>query len=137
MQPETFEPRPNYWTALLWRRLMGRTVLDAGPSHEGMHLYAHCLRGRPGGIALLAINNSRTAESAIEVTAPSERYILAADQLQSRAVKLNDRALQLGADDALPEMVAAPQPAGRVSFAPATITYLAIPSAANPQCGAQ
>ena len=26
----TFVPRPNYWGALLWRRLMGRTVLDPG-----------------------------------------------------------------------------------------------------------
>jgi len=26
----TLEPRPNYWAALLWRRLMGTTVLDSG-----------------------------------------------------------------------------------------------------------
>ena len=25
-----FRPRPNYWAALLWRRLMGTVVLDAG-----------------------------------------------------------------------------------------------------------
>lgn len=37
----TFLPRPNYWAGLLWRRLMGTTVLDAGPSREGLHPYAH------------------------------------------------------------------------------------------------
>jgi len=26
----TFEPKPNYWGALLWRQLMGTTVLDPG-----------------------------------------------------------------------------------------------------------
>src|SRR3977135_1347475 len=26
----TFAPRPNYWGALLWRRLMGSTVLESG-----------------------------------------------------------------------------------------------------------
>ena len=45
-----FAPRPNYWAALLWRRLMGTTVLDAGPSRGALHLYAHCLRGHPGGV---------------------------------------------------------------------------------------
>ena len=47
-----FRPRPNYWAALLWRRLMGTVVLDAGSPREGLHLYAQCLRGHPGGVAL-------------------------------------------------------------------------------------
>jgi heparanase 1 len=34
---ETMTPRPNYWAALLWRRLMGTTVLDPRvPLREGM-----------------------------------------------------------------------------------------------------
>lgn len=136
LQSGTFEPRPNYWTALLWRRLMGTTVLDAGPSRDGLHLYAHCLRGRSGGVALLAINNSRTAVAAVEIAARSQRYALAADTLPSKVVKLNGRALQLGAHDALPPMTPTPEPVGRVAFAPASITFLAIPAAANPQCGA-
>ena len=45
----TMTPRPNYWAALLWRRLMGTTVLDSGvPVHEGLHLYAQCTPGRQG-----------------------------------------------------------------------------------------
>jgi hypothetical protein len=45
-------PRPNYWAALLWRRLMGTTVLDSGvPIQKGLHVYAHNLRGTPGGVA--------------------------------------------------------------------------------------
>ncbi len=61
LDQDTFAPRPNYWAALLWRRFMGSTVLESGvPIQEGLHVYAHCLRGAPGGVALLAINNSRT-----------------------------------------------------------------------------
>ena len=57
----TLRPRPNYWSAVLWRRLMGTTVLDAGASSTpGLYLYAHCLRGKPGGVALLAINADRS-----------------------------------------------------------------------------
>jgi hypothetical protein len=35
LDPTTFAPRPNYWAALLWRRLMGTTVLDAAPPRPG------------------------------------------------------------------------------------------------------
>jgi len=31
LDQNTFAPRPNYWAALLWRRLMGQNVLDPGP----------------------------------------------------------------------------------------------------------
>ncbi len=134
LQSGTFEPRPNYWLALLWRRLMGVTVLDAGLSRQGLHLYAHCLRGHHGGVALLAINNSRTTGSDAELAAPSERYTLAATSLRSDHVELNGALLQLGPDDELPSMAGVPQPPGPVNFAPATITFLAVPDAANPQC---
>jgi len=134
LQSGTFEPRPNYWLALLWRRLIGTTVLDAGLSREGLHLYAHCLRGYRGGVALLVINNSRTTGSDAELNAPSERYTLAAKSLQSEQVELNGERLQLGPNDELPSMAGIPQPPGRVNFAPATITFLAVPDAANPQC---
>jgi heparanase 1 len=52
LDENNFEPKPNFWGALLWRRLMGTTVLDAGfTNRAGMHVYAHCLRGsrRCGG----------------------------------------------------------------------------------------
>jgi heparanase len=137
LAPGTFEPRPNYWTALLWRRLMGSAVLDAGPSREGLHLYAHCLRAAPGGVALLAINNSRTAPSSIDLAQASERYTLSADALQATSVRLNGTALELASGDDLPILAGQPQAAGTVRFAPATITFLALPEASNAQCTAR
>lgn len=134
LQRQTFVPRPNYWLALLWRRLMGTIVLDGGVSREGLHLYAHCLRRSRGGVALLAINNGRTTDSDIELAAPSERYTLAAARLQSDKVELNGKQLELGPNDELPSLTGAPQPPGPVHFAPGTITFLAIPDAANAQC---
>src|SRR5665213_1757133 len=57
LDEKSYEPRPNYWSALLWRRLMGSIVLDPGTSPSAsLHLYAHCLREMPGGVVLLAIN---------------------------------------------------------------------------------
>src|SRR5205823_3586949 len=89
LDEHTLIPRPNYWAALLWRRLMGPTVLDAGPSREGLHLYAHCLRGRPGGVAVLAINNSRTQAESVDVAFPMTRYTLSAHDPHDRVVQLN------------------------------------------------
>ena len=46
--------------AELMNELMGTTVLDSGvPVRPGLHTYAHCLRGTPGGVALLVINTDR------------------------------------------------------------------------------
>src|SRR6202047_1585851 len=54
LDENTFAPRPNYWAALLWRRLMGRTVLDPQiASTPNLYAYAHCLRNHSRGVALL------------------------------------------------------------------------------------
>jgi heparanase len=129
-----FEPRPNYWAALLWRRLMRPVVLDAGTPREGLHLYAHCLRGQVGGVALVAINNSETNVTALSLAKESTRYTLTAMPLQSGIVRLNGRELRLQADDNLPSLEGTQDPAGRIELAPASITFLAVPNAANPVC---
>jgi len=135
LDENTFEPRPNYWGALLWRRFMGTTVLDAGvPIQEGLHVYAHCQRGSPGGVALLVINNDRQKERQLSLPQPSERYTLDAADLEDGHVRLNGHVLSLGANDEFPTMTGKAVAAGTLSFAPATISFLTIPGAANAVC---
>jgi len=134
LEENTFEPRPNYWGGLLWRRLMGTTVLDAGPSRPGLHLYAHCMFGSPGGVTLLVINNSRSEQSSLELPVPAERYTLSAQRLETGEVELNGRPLSLGENDSLPELRGVPVAAGRMTLAPNTISFITIPSAANAAC---
>jgi hypothetical protein len=135
LDEDSFAPRPNYWAALLWKKLMGGTVLDPGPSPApALRLYAHCLPGRSGGVTLLAINTGRAESQSIDVPAAAERFTLSAAQLEDRTVQLNGSELRLGAGDALPELAGVATPAGKVSFAPATITFLAIPEARNGSC---
>lgn len=129
-----FQPRPNYWAALLWRRLMGTVVLNGGESREGLHLYAQCLRGHLGGVALLVINNSRADRSEITLPAASVRYTLSAAAAGSAVVMLNGQPLKLGPNDDLAEINGRATAPGQISFSPATITFLAIPEAANPAC---
>ena len=129
----TLRPRPSYWAALLWRRLMGTIVLDAGV-HEGLHLYAHCRRGVSGAVTLLAINTDRTASAILRLPVASERYTLSADELQGAAVKLNGAALELGPNDELPRLAAATSPPGLIEIRPATISFLTVEDAKNPAC---
>jgi heparanase len=134
LDQKTLNPRPNYWGALLWRRLMGTTVLDPGVEiAEGRHVYAHCLRGAPGGVTLLVINNSRT-ETAVEMPLKSMRYTLSAEPLRSGDIELNGVALKVDDSDDLPAIEGTAIAPGSVSFAPGTITFLAIERSGNSAC---
>jgi hypothetical protein len=130
----TLTPRPNYWGALLWRKLLGATVLDAGvPIAVGQHVYAHCQRDTPGGVTLLVINNDRTAHM-LEMAFAGKRYTLSAEPLQNHEVTLNGKALRLGDNDSIPLLEGAATAAGPVEFAPATITFLTLEGAGNNAC---
>jgi hypothetical protein len=134
LDEDNFDPRPNYWAALLWRRLMGTTVLDAGVSQPPLYLYAHCLRNHPGGVALLAINADRNNPHSVSLPLTSERYVLASDNLTSTQVSLNGVDLDLDNKGNLPTLTGTPTPAGQFAFAPATISFFAVEKANNPVC---
>jgi len=135
LEEHDFTPRPNYWAALLWRRLMGATVLDPGvlPAPQ-LHLYAHCLRGRQGGVALFAINKDRTRVLSLGLPARASRYTLTAANLTDTRVRLNGRDLKLDARDDLPSLQGEPVAAGQLDLPPVSITFLAVADAANPAC---
>ena len=122
----TLDPRPNYWAAVLWRRLMGTTVLDPGATKQpNLYVYAQCLRGKRGGVAVLAINADR--EQAREITLPkdSKRYTLTAPDLVGTAALLNGAELKAADDGTLPAMDGAAQGAGTVELKPLSITFFA------------
>ncbi|MBS1857753.1 MAG: hypothetical protein JST11_20455 [Acidobacteria bacterium] len=132
---DTLTPRPNYWSAWLWRNLMGTTVLDPGSAPAPpVHLYAHCLRGQPGGVAVLAINTDPSAAHQLATPSAADRFSLTAPELTSGTVQLNGRELHLGSGDSLPELKGGAAPAGTVTLAPASITFLAFRSAENASC---
>jgi heparanase len=134
LDERTLQPRPNYWGALLWRQLMGTTVLDAGVAIQpGLHVYAHCQRDTPGGVALLVINTDRKTPHSLTLPAASVRYTLDASLLDTD-IRLNGSTLALGPAGELPPIVGIPTTANTVTFEQTSISFLALPAAGNNAC---
>lgn len=135
LDENTYEPRPDYWAALLWHRLMGSIVLDAGSSQDqNLYLYAHCLRGVSGGISFLAINTDEHAIRELKIPQHHERYTLSASSLASKQTELNGRVLSLGANDDFPAIKGVPSQGDTIKLNPLTITFLAFAEADNASC---
>ncbi|PKQ65996.1 hypothetical protein BZG01_12590 [Labilibaculum manganireducens] len=107
----TLEPRPNYWAALLWNKLMGTKVYDAGVLTDGVDIFAHSLKNSSKGMAVLIVNTKDTEQS-IFIPAKAKQYLFSADvfqpksanELQTKTVKLNGQVLNLNSDGALPNI---------------------------------
>jgi heparanase 1 len=131
----TLTPRPNYWAAVLWRRLMGTKVLDpAASSQPDLYVFAHCLRGTKGGVAILAINADKANAHNLSVPAKSARYTLTSADLLSSTIQLNGAELALTSGGDLPALDGVPQASGQIALAPASITFLGVPAAENASC---
>ncbi|OEL36787.1 Heparanase-like protein 3 [Dichanthelium oligosanthes] len=64
----TFQPNPDYYSALLWHRLMGTKVLATTfKGTNKIRAYAHCARHSPG-TTLLLINLSGNTATQVSVT---------------------------------------------------------------------
>jgi heparanase len=78
------------------------------------------------------INNDKTASQSINLSTAAERYTLTAKNLTDRVVQLNGNELKVGPNDRLPELKGTPTKSGPITFAPASITFLAMREAHNP-----
>ena len=123
----TFEPRPNYFAALLWTRLMGHTVYNSGVKiAEGAHVFCHSRKDGKNGCVYLLINNSHTDITTVELPKAGVKYTLAGrDGLRSTVMTLNGRDLVLGEDDALP-CLCGEEVSGTIELAPETCTFIVL-----------
>lgn len=125
---EVHDPRPNYFAVLLWNRLMGATVYDAGPVRFGAHVYAHSRKDGKEGAVYLVINNSLTEPTTVELPCAAARYTLAGQDGNMRAavMTLNGQPLVLGENDSLPAMEPVAQAAGRTEVAPGNCVFFVV-----------
>lgn len=135
LNEETLEPRPNYWAALLWKRTMGTRALDPGivPARN-VRVYAQCMKGSKGGVALMVLNMDGSSEALLKLPLAGERYSLSSPDIFSQTVLLNGKELRVGPDGTLPSIHGEQSHPGTTKFAPLTITFVEMPSAGNQQC---
>lgn len=102
----SFDPRPSYFAALLWTRLMGDTVYATNePIREGAHVFAHSRKDGKEGCVYLVINSSMTNTTTVELPKEATVYALSGDgKIRSRVMCLNGKPLKLGENDELPAL---------------------------------
>jgi len=128
----TYQPRADYWAAILWRRLMGTTVLDAGTvSQKDAYLFAQCTRNHPGAATVLAIN---AGDSPLKISLPAgEAFTLSAAGTDSRIVMLNGKILAVAANGDLPPMTGEKMRPTEIVVAPKAILFY-VAEARNSVC---
>ena len=136
LDERTFTPRPTYWAALIWHRLMGPVVLNPAVREPGLHLYAQCLRGHAGGVAMLALNLDASARN-LMIADPSWLYVLSAPgrALETRTILLNGHALALAPGPNLPKITPVRHRSGKLVLPAHSIVFIAVPTANNDRCG--
>jgi heparanase 1 len=102
----TLEPRPDYWATVLWKRLMGPTVLRARSTAAGVRAWAHC--GRAGGVAVLVLNLEKATSTVTLPASTGRAFVLGAEALDSATLTLDGEPLALAADGSLPAMPGVP-----------------------------
>jgi len=115
----TLQPNPDFYNALLWRRLMGEGVLrvvgESGTPY--LRVYGHCKKGSTpqGSVTLLLLNLhpsdsytiTVTTQMGMTYTGPRDEYILTApgNMLQLQQTQLNGKLLELTPDGEIPELL--------------------------------
>jgi len=129
LKQNTYEPNPDYFSSLLWKRLMGEKVLRVQLmkdnqavgtfNHPGtLRLYAHCTSSKsdyfkPGAVTLLALNvSSESVDFEIpKWTTGKQDYLSwnitseSPQNLLSSHLKINGKVMSLTPSGSLPRMI--------------------------------
>lgn len=143
----TLRPNPDYWSSVLWKRLMDTRVLEVVTTGSPrVRSYAHCTpRGAFGAgdravtVVVLNLDPARPAElSFADLGSEAWLFTATADSAQSRSVRLNGVQLEADAAGGLPPLtyerrqIAAGTP---LVVPPLSYSFAVFPSAFAAACG--
>lgn len=89
LNEDTFEPKPNYWGALFWRRLMGTKVLEPGVTNgPGLHVMRNaCGRAWQRGNARVPMMRGQATAIGQLTFAPARITVLEVSSAQNQAYR--------------------------------------------------
>ncbi len=125
---DTHLPKPDYWAAFLWAKLMGTKVYEAGNGTQGVYLFAHSMKGNNDGKTLLVLNANKKSTT-INIPSNGEQYTLTSNELQGNNVQLNGQNLKLNANDMLPTITGQKVKEGNVELPATSITFITFENA--------
>ncbi|MCB9478146.1 MAG: hypothetical protein H6683_00550 [Deltaproteobacteria bacterium] len=109
IRDDDLTPNPDFWLAVLWKRLMSPSVLDArfDGASPGVRLYAHCTPGIDGGVTVLAMNLNRTRTATVALPdltgQAATTYRVTSSDLYARDVIVNGQSMELPDDGRVPD----------------------------------
>ncbi|CDP13545.1 unnamed protein product [Coffea canephora] len=141
----TFVPNPDYYSALLWHRLMGRNVLATNlTAIKNLRAYAHCSK-LSHGITVLLINLDAYATVQVGLSftrnnldsSMRKEYHLTAKHgnIHSQIVLLNGKILSVDSSGTIPPLEPRTvNPSDPITIAPFSIVFADIPNILVPAC---
>ena len=134
LDEQTLEPKPDYWATLLWKRSMGRTVLQPGVAAQaGVHVYAHCAPQGRGAVTVLVLN-TRASALTLQLPVAAQQATLTADRLTSRKTAMNGIRLQAAGDGTVRLPKSRRVAAGALTLPADSATFLTLEGAGNSAC---
>ncbi len=101
----TFEARPNYYAALLWNMLMGKTVYQTNLSEENLHIYCHSRKDGKEGLTYLVINNSLENSVCFSTPNGADVYELSGNgNIRNTKIYLNGNKLDFEKKENIPDI---------------------------------
>ena len=141
---DDFTPRPDYWAALIHKKLAGRKVLEVSGGDERLRVYAHCTNSRAGyprgALTFFALNLWKKTTAKIELKGnigkqDIDQYLVTPSngKLTSKSVDLNGEELHLLSGMYIPKLhpVHAKRP---LTLPPRSYAFYVIPLANARRC---
>ncbi|SDJ48383.1 Glycosyl hydrolase family 79, N-terminal domain [Frankineae bacterium MT45] len=138
LDPSTLDPAPDYWAALLWKRLMGarQLAIPTAAMPATTRLFASCTPGQPRSVTILALNLGATPAtiSLAGVDHPGwQAYTVTASNLTSKTVSLNGSPLQPAADGTPPPLSPTTGSTDSITLPSTSYSFIVQPGA-TPSC---
>jgi len=102
---------------------MGTDVYESANTEAGVDIFVHSLKNKRNGRSVLVINTNDN-ETSVVIPAGATHYLLTADELMTKKVKLNGQELKLTTNDEVPTLKGQKVKAGKVALPAHSILFL-------------